>query len=66
MLLPQINQVFPAHGGSALDGEIVTDDEILDMDRRILWQVIRKNRVTLPHYLPAFIGHSRPVGISLS
>ena len=40
---PQYN--FPASLG-ALEGQILTDEEIRDMDRRIIWTVLR--RPTLP------------------
>lgn len=46
---------FPAHGG-AITGSILTDDEIADMDRRIIWNRIGRRK---PISLPAIIGHSR-------
>lgn len=50
---------FPAQGGAVLNGEILTDDEILDMDRRITWHRIRKAKVTLPEPCPAYEGFYR-------
>lgn len=49
MFTPQYN--FPASRG-ALEGQILTDEEIRDMDRRIVWTALR--RVSLPPALPAF------------
>lgn len=42
---PPLHQHFPASGG-ALEGQILTDEEIREMDRRIIWTVLR--RPTLP------------------
>lgn len=39
---------FPAQSGVAMNGEILTDEEILDMDRRIIWSQIRTSHITLP------------------
>jgi len=49
MFTPQYN--FPVSRG-ALEGQILTDEEIRDMDRRIVWTALR--RVSLPPDLPAF------------
>ncbi len=49
---PPLHQHFPASGGGALEGQILTDEEIREMDRRIVWTALR--RVSLPPDLPAF------------
>lgn len=50
---------FPAQSGAVLNGEILTDEEILDMDRRIIWRHIRQTNVTLPQPCPAYEGFYR-------
>lgn len=55
----RIPTTFPAQGG-ALDGHILTDEEIHEMDRRIIWTAYR--RVSLPQPLPPL---GRPVGAAL-
>ncbi len=57
MFTPQYN--FPASRG-ALEGQILTGEEIRDMDRRIVWTALR--RVSLPQPLPPL---GRPVGAAL-
>jgi hypothetical protein len=46
LMQPPLHQHFPASGGGALEGQILTDEEIREMDRRIIWTVLR--RPTLP------------------
>ncbi len=51
---PPLHQHFPASGGGALEGQILTDEEIREMDRRIIWTVLR-----LPT-LPVLPPYDRP------
>lgn len=49
---------FPAQSG-VISGSILTDDEIAEMDQRIIWsRIVRPMKITLAQP-PAFIGHNR-------
>lgn len=48
---------FPAHGG-VITGSILTDDEIAEMDQRIIWgRIVRPTKITLAQPRDVLIGH---------